>query len=130
MLTYLAKLVPVYFSEHNISGSWFASWSLSYGIGALLTGLLVTRLLARISHEKAMMYSVISMGSLLIVMAVWLTPVVLVSLTMATSLKRTPGKSFHFFPSSPSETAQKREPVWAEISCRDTQAVKRPIRYH
>ncbi|UIP30355.1 MFS transporter [Photobacterium sp. TLY01] len=82
MLTYLAKLVPVYFSEHNISGSWFASWSLSYGIGALLTGLLVTRLLARISHEKAMMYSVLAMGSLLISMAVWLTPVVLVSLTV------------------------------------------------
>ncbi|WP_120512700.1 MFS transporter [Photobacterium salinisoli] len=82
MLTYLAKLVPVYFSEQSISGSWFASWSLSYGIGALLTGLLVTRLLARISHEKAMMYSVLAMGSLLISMAVWLTPVVLVSLTV------------------------------------------------
>ncbi|WP_371929452.1 MFS transporter [Photobacterium sp. CCB-ST2H9] len=82
MLSYLAKLVPVYFSEQHISGSWFASWSLSYGIGALITGLLVTRLLTRISHEKAMTGSVIIIGGLLMVISVWLTPEVLVSVTV------------------------------------------------
>ncbi|MDO6707225.1 MFS transporter [Photobacterium sp. 1_MG-2023] len=82
MLSYLAKLVPVYFSEQQISGSWFASWSLSYGVGALITGLLITRLLARFSHEKAMISAVLIMGCLLLIMSFWLIPEVLVALTV------------------------------------------------
>jgi len=40
VLTFLVKLVPIYFAEQGISGSWFATWKMSYGIGALLSGLL------------------------------------------------------------------------------------------
>ncbi|GAL35504.1 permease of the major facilitator superfamily [Vibrio maritimus] len=34
MMTYLAKLVPIYLSENQQSGEWFAWWQINYGVGA------------------------------------------------------------------------------------------------
>jgi sugar phosphate permease len=78
----MVKLIPIYFSEQGISGSWFASWKISYGIGALLTGLVIARLLNRYSHENAMIISMFVMGGSLVVMGFYLSPIVIILLTV------------------------------------------------
>lgn len=55
VLTFLVKLVPIYFYEQGYSGNWFAAWKLSFGIGALISGFLIPALLARFAPEKLMM---------------------------------------------------------------------------
>ncbi|MBM7034818.1 MFS transporter [Vibrio ulleungensis] len=57
VLTYLGKLVPVWFAQQGISGQWLAGYSMSFGLGALLTGLVVTRLLGMLSLPKTMLYA-------------------------------------------------------------------------
>ncbi|SNX49542.1 Major Facilitator Superfamily protein [Vibrio thalassae] len=70
MMTYLSKLVPIYFSEQNIEGYWFAWWQINYGLGAILCGVMITYLLSRIPHEHLMMASVIVLALLLIILAI------------------------------------------------------------
>lgn len=82
VLTFLVKLVPIYFAEQGIDGSWFAAWKMSYGIGALLCGLVVAKLLSMFNHDKSMMLSVFIMAILLLVMGVAMSPIVMVSLTI------------------------------------------------
>lgn len=81
-LTFLAKLIPIYFSEQEIAGDWFAAWKVSYGFGALICGLFVARLLTRYSSEKAMIYSVLSLSMLLMLMFTTLNPIILIVLTI------------------------------------------------
>ncbi len=82
VLTFLVKLVPIYFAEQNISGSWFATWKMSYGLGALLSGFLIARLLARYDHENAMVVSILVMAIMLIVMGSFLSPTLIILLTI------------------------------------------------
>lgn len=57
ILTFLTKLVPIWFSEMGISGDWFAGYNIAFGTGSLMTGLLVSRLLGLGSHQLIMMGS-------------------------------------------------------------------------
>ncbi|KXO13141.1 Permease of the major facilitator superfamily [Moritella sp. JT01] len=82
VLTFLVKLVPIYFAEQGISGSWFAAWEMSYGLGALLSGLLIARLLRRYEHENAMIVSILVMATLLILMGSYLSPTLIILLTV------------------------------------------------
>ncbi|MEJ2765094.1 MFS transporter [Photobacterium sp. MCCC 1A19761] len=82
MLTYLAKLVPIYFAERGISGMWFASWNVSYGIGALICGLIVAKLLRTVVFERAMLISMMAMSLLLIAMSLYLSPQIMVVLVV------------------------------------------------
>ena len=82
VLTFLVKLVPIYFAEQGISGSWFATWKISYGIGALLTGLVITHLLQRYNHENAMIGSVLLIALSLILMGAYPTPTLIIVLTL------------------------------------------------
>jgi DHA3 family macrolide efflux protein-like MFS transporter len=82
VLTFLVKLVPIYFAEQGISGSWFATWKMSYGLGALLSGLLIARLLARYDHENAMIVSILVMAFLLLLMGSYLSPTLIILLTI------------------------------------------------
>ena len=82
VLTFLVKLIPIYFAEQGISGSWFATWKMSYGLGALLSGLLIARLLARYDHENAMIFSVLVMATLLLLMGAYLSPTFIILLTI------------------------------------------------
>ncbi|GEA51950.1 MFS transporter [Vibrio inusitatus NBRC 102082] len=81
-LTYLSKLIPIHFSAQHISASWFASWSLSYGIGALLCGFIVKTLLTKFATEKAMMVCLFSVGLLVFTMALSPSPQMIVGLTL------------------------------------------------
>lgn len=82
VLTYLVKLVPIYFAMEGISGSWFATWKMSYGIGALLTGLVIARLLIRYNHENAMIMSMLMMGVVLLLMGAYLSPIAIIIFTI------------------------------------------------
>ncbi|GAD79585.1 MFS transporter [Vibrio ezurae] len=57
ILTFLTKLVPIWFSEMGISGDWFAGYNIAFGTGSLMTGLLVSRLLGLGSHQLIMIGS-------------------------------------------------------------------------
>ena len=82
VLTFLVKLVPIYFAEQGISGSWFATWKMSYGLGALLSGLLIAHLLRRYDHDNAMIVSILVMAILLLVMGSYLSPTLIILLTI------------------------------------------------
>ena len=82
VLTFLVKLVPIYFAEQGVSGSWFATWKMSYGLGALLSGFLIARLLTRYDHENAMVVSIITMAIILLLMGVYLSPLFIILLTI------------------------------------------------
>jgi MFS family permease len=82
VLTFLAKLVPIYFAEQGIQGSLFATWSMSYGLGALLSGLVIARLLVRFNHNNAMIFSMFSMAMLLIMMSTYLSPMIIILMTI------------------------------------------------
>lgn len=82
VLTFLAKLVPIYFAEQGIQGSLFATWSMSYGLGALLSGLVIARLLVLFDHNNAMIFSMVSMAMLLIMMSTYLSPMIIILLTI------------------------------------------------
>ncbi|MFC1233934.1 MFS transporter [Vibrio sp. F74] len=82
VLTFLVKLVPIYFSEQGVEGSWFATWKMSYGVGALICGLVVAKLLTRFSPDKSMLFSIFIMSILLLGIGVFLSPIVMVTLTV------------------------------------------------
>lgn len=54
ILTFLTKLVPIWFAETGISGDWFAGYNIAFGMGSLVTGLLVGKLLGLGSHQSIM----------------------------------------------------------------------------
>ncbi len=80
MLTYLSKLVPIWFAEHNVSGQWFAAYNLCFGLGSLVTGLVVSRLLARWSAPTLIQFALFGVSGLLVVMSLS-TPLYLVTFT-------------------------------------------------
>lgn len=84
MMTYLSKLVPIYLSENLVSGEWFAWWQINYGIGAMLCGLAIVKVMKRVRHEKLMVASMVMMCVLLAIMALTLSPlsIVLIALFM------------------------------------------------
>jgi len=82
VLTFLVKLVPIYFSAEGISGTWFASWKMSYGVGALLTGFVIAHLLKRYHHENAMIFSMLIMGTALLMMGFYLSPIAIILFTI------------------------------------------------
>ena len=77
MLTYLSKLVPIWFAEHNVSGQWFAAYNLCFGLGSLITGLVVSQLLARWSASTLIQFALFGVSGLLAIMS-FSTPLFLV----------------------------------------------------
>ena len=69
ILTFLGKLVPIWFSELNISGNWFALFSVALGLGSLITGLLVSRVLNLITHAVIIQCSIMFLALILLLMS-------------------------------------------------------------
>jgi len=82
VLTFLVKLVPIYFYEQGFSAHWFASWKLSFGIGALISGLLIRYLLAKYETEKLMISSIALIACLLFSQSLFSSPWIIVSFTL------------------------------------------------
>ncbi|MCL9781942.1 MFS transporter [Vibrio sp. S4M6] len=80
VLTYLSKLVPIWFSQLAVSGSWFASYNIAFGLGSLVTGLIVVKLLNRFSHTQLMQNSMMILAALLFAMGIFSQPQMIVAL--------------------------------------------------
>lgn len=80
-LTYLSKLVPIWFSEQGISGDWFAGFNISFGLGSLLTGFIVTKVLSRASHSHIMFASMVMVSLAFIGMSFAISPLTILLFT-------------------------------------------------
>ncbi|MEZ8307042.1 MFS transporter [Vibrio splendidus] len=79
IITYLGKLVPIWFSEEGISGEWLAGYSMAFGAGALITGILIKKLLNLGSLPKVMMLSMSVSGVAILGMALSPHPIYLLA---------------------------------------------------
>lgn len=82
ILTFLLKLVPIWFAETGVSGEWFAGYSMAFGFGSLLTGLMVSRLLASRPNPTTMLYSMFAVGLSLVGMSLAMHPSHLLMFTL------------------------------------------------
>ncbi|MGF1680001.1 MFS transporter [Photobacterium minamisatsumaniensis] len=83
VLTYLGKLVPILFSDLDVSGSWVAMYNMAFGLGSLMTGLLISRVIGRIRHGKIMQYSMLVLAIVLMAMGGAIQPLYIVLLTLS-----------------------------------------------
>lgn len=81
IVTYLGKLVPIWFAENQVAGHWFASYSIAFGLGSLLTGLSIHRLLAKGNYPKTLLWAMGALTFALAGMALATTPLALIVLT-------------------------------------------------
>tara|TARA_Y100001956_G_scaffold81966_1_gene101180 strand:+ start:779 stop:1984 length:1206 start_codon:yes stop_codon:yes gene_type:complete len=82
VLTYLGKLIPIWFAEVGISGDWVAAYNIAFGLGSLLTGLLVSRLL-KLSNPINLILCSMSLTALaLIAMSLSFNPIYLILSTL------------------------------------------------
>jgi MFS family permease len=82
ILTFLGKLVPIWFAELQISGNWVAWYNIAFGLGSLMTGLLVSRILALVSHRYIMQYSMIILALTLLAMSGMMQPLYIIAFTL------------------------------------------------
>ncbi|USD67776.1 MFS transporter [Vibrio sp. SCSIO 43136] len=82
VVTYLGKLVPIWFAENNVPGDFLAAYSMAFGIGSLVTGVFVARLLAAYSQWKLMLGSMFVLSTVLFAMSALLSPIYIVLLTL------------------------------------------------
>jgi MFS family permease len=81
VLTYLGKLVPIWFSEQGITGDWFAGFNISFGLGSLFTGLIVTKVLNRLPHATIIFTSMTVLALTLVGMSFSMHPMGILMLT-------------------------------------------------
>ena len=81
ILTFLSKLVPIWFAETGVSGSWFAGYNIAFALGSLVTGLLVGRLLGLSSHPKIMIGAMSIASVMLLGMSLSPYPQILLAFT-------------------------------------------------
>ncbi|MCV5341256.1 hypothetical protein OFC87_30450, partial [Escherichia coli] len=77
----MSKLVPIWFSEQGISGDWFAGFNISFGLGSLLTGFIVTKVLSRASHSHIMFASMVMVSLAFIGMSFAISPLTILLFT-------------------------------------------------
>ncbi|USD43174.1 MFS transporter [Vibrio sp. SCSIO 43135] len=82
VLTFLGKLVPIWFAEQQVSGSWVAWYNIAFGLGSLITGLMVSKILSTGSHLRIMQYSMLVLAGLLLAMGGMVEPLYIVLLTL------------------------------------------------
>ena len=81
ILTYLGKLVPIWFAQQGISGDWYAGFNISFGLGSLFTGLVVTKILRQFSHTNIIVVSMSFLAFSLIGMSLSASPVTILMFT-------------------------------------------------
>ncbi|MGF1711409.1 MFS transporter [Vibrio kagoshimensis] len=81
-LTFLGKLVPIWFAAQSVSGDWVAWYNMAFGLGSLLTGVFVAKILNIASHPRIMQFSMLSLTVVLILMASFMQPIYIVALTL------------------------------------------------
>lgn len=81
VLTYLSKLVPIWFAESGISGEWLAGYNLAFGLGSLITGLFVAKLLGLVTHQNTMLCTMAICGLMIVGMSLSSHPAYLLLFT-------------------------------------------------
>lgn len=81
VLTFLGKLVPIWFAELKVSGDWVAMYNMAFGLGSLVTGFLIYRILSRVEHRLVMQYSMMALSVILLLMSGLMQPYFIVLLT-------------------------------------------------
>ncbi len=81
ILTFLTKLVPIWFSETGVSGDWFAGYNIAFGMGSLVTGLMVSRLLGLATYQGIMIGAMGVAAMMLVGMSLSPTPQMLLVFT-------------------------------------------------
>lgn len=82
IMMYLYKLVPVYLAEYNHPGYWFALWKTACGLGAVICGVMVVRLLCKFTVESLITHSLVIMAGLMFVMGIFLSPLIIITVTL------------------------------------------------
>lgn len=81
VLTFLSKLVPIWFARLGVSGDWFAMYNVAFGLGSLMTGLVISKILALYSQQSIMQYSVLVLSIILLAMSSVIQPLYIVIFT-------------------------------------------------
>lgn len=81
VLTFLSKLVPIWFARLGVSGDWFAMYNVAFGLGSLMTGLVISKILALYSQQSIMQYSVFVLSLILLAMSLVTQPLYIVAFT-------------------------------------------------
>ncbi len=82
ILTFLGKLVPIWFVEQGISGEWLAGYNLAFGLGSLVTGVFVTRLITMTTLDNTMTYATFIVSLTLVGMSFVTHPIYLLFFTL------------------------------------------------
>lgn len=82
ILTYLGKLVPIWFAQQHIAGHWLAGYNMAFGIGSLLTGLIVHKLLTRRALPRTMLLAMSFSSVMVLGMSISLSPATLLVFTL------------------------------------------------
>tara|TARA_B100001059_G_scaffold228040_1_gene258599 strand:- start:577 stop:1776 length:1200 start_codon:yes stop_codon:yes gene_type:complete len=81
MVTFLSRLIPIWFSELNITGDWLALYNISLGIGALIIGISLPLILKSASHKTIIQIAMYIIGLSLLLMSQAENPAYLIVLT-------------------------------------------------
>lgn len=82
ILTFLGKLIPIWFAKQGVSGEWVAWYNIAFGLGSLITGLAVPFILALTTHVRIMQYSMLILAVILLAMSQFMQPIHIVMLTL------------------------------------------------
>ena len=81
MVTFLSRLIPIWFSELNITGDWLALYNISLGMGALIIGISLPLILKSASHKTTIQIAMYIIGLSLLLMSQAENPAYLIVLT-------------------------------------------------
>ncbi|WP_087026330.1 MFS transporter [Thaumasiovibrio subtropicus] len=81
ILTYLGKLVPIWFAQENVAGHWLAVYNITFAVGSLVSGLLISRILRTFSHQRTMFYGMAMVTLVLFAMSSVSSPIYIVLFT-------------------------------------------------
>lgn len=81
MVTFLSRLIPIWFSELNITGDWLALYNISLGMGALIIGVSLPLILKSASHKTIIQIAMYIIGLSLLLMSQAENPAYLIVLT-------------------------------------------------
>lgn len=82
LLTLLGNLIPIVFSERGIEGQWYAGYNMAFGLGSLLTGIALTKLLKLASYLNIIRISLLLVSLALLGISLFNQPIWILVFTL------------------------------------------------
>lgn len=82
IITYLGKLVPIWFSEVGISGEWLAGYNVAFGLGSLITGFVIGKILQMNLLPNIILFAMVASSVAVLGMSIILEPIYLMIFTL------------------------------------------------